>query len=62
MSIRIVRRRPILLLLVHYWIPVSVIANAGVWTFLVKTRTGWRFWGDWCGAGKPRRWRNYYCY
>ena len=47
---------------IHYSIPVSVIANAGAWTFIVKTRRGWRFWGNWCGAGKPRRWRTYYCY
>ena len=47
---------------IHYWIPVSVIANAGGWTFIVKTKAGWRFWGDWCGAGKPRKWRNTYCY
>ena len=47
---------------IHYWIPVSVIVNAGAWTFIVKTKAGWRFWGDWCGAGKPRKWRNTYCY
>jgi hypothetical protein len=47
---------------IHYWIPVSVISNAGGWTFLVKTRSGWRFWGHWCGAGKSEKWRNYYCY
>jgi hypothetical protein len=47
---------------IHYWIPVSVIANTGAWTFIVKTKTGWRFWGNWCGAGKPRSWRAHYCY
>jgi hypothetical protein len=46
---------------IHYWIPVSVIVGTGAWTYIVKTRTGWRFWGNWCGAGKPRNWRNAYC-
>jgi hypothetical protein len=47
---------------IHYGIPVSVIASAGGWTFIVKTKAGWRFWGNWCGAGKHRRWQNTYCY
>jgi len=47
---------------IHYSIGVSVIANAAVWTFFVKTKRGWRFWGDWCGAGKRRKWRNSHCY
>ncbi len=46
---------------IHYSIPVSVIASAGGWVFIVKTRTGWQFWGNWCGAGKSRQWRAYYC-
>ena len=46
---------------IHYWIPVSVIVGTGAWTYIVRTRTGWRFWGNWCGAGKPRSWRNAYC-
>jgi hypothetical protein len=29
---------------IHYWIPVSVIVNTGAGTFIVKTKTGWRFW------------------
>jgi hypothetical protein len=46
---------------VYYPIAVSVIASAGGYSFLTKTRTGWRFWGFWCGAQKPVRWRNTYC-
>jgi hypothetical protein len=42
--------------------PVSVIASAGGWEFIVKTRTGWQFWGNWCGAGKSQQRRTYYCY
>ena len=47
---------------IHYEIPVAPMASsADVYTFFVKTRSGWRFWGDWCGAGKPRRWRSANC-
>jgi hypothetical protein len=27
----------------------------------VKTRSGWRFWGKWCGAGQSKAWRRQYC-
>ena len=46
---------------IHYDLPVSVIAGQGGSAFLVKTRTGWRLWGNWCGAGNTRQWRNTYC-
>jgi hypothetical protein len=39
---------------IHYELPVSIIAGPGGWPFFVKTRTGWQFWGYWCGAGKTR--------
>jgi hypothetical protein len=46
---------------IHYGMPESVIANTGVYTFLVKTKRGWRFWGDWCAAGQSRAWRRKNC-
>jgi hypothetical protein len=46
---------------IHYYIPVSVIAAAGGNEFVVRTRVGWRLWGDWCGAGKPRGYRKTNC-
>jgi len=46
---------------IHYDVPVSVIAGPGVYVFFVKTRSGWRFWGKWCGAGQPKAWRRQYC-
>jgi hypothetical protein len=47
---------------IHYPIPVSEISSAAGWRFLVKTRTGRRFWGNWCGAGKSASWRAANCY
>jgi hypothetical protein len=47
---------------IHYFIPVSVIAGAGRNEFIVKTRVGWRLWGYWCGADKPRGWGKTHCY
>ena len=47
---------------IHYEIPVApMITSADVYAFFVKTRRGWRFWGSWCGAGKPARWRRANC-
>jgi hypothetical protein len=46
---------------IHYQIPVSVIAGPGAFPFFVKTRRGWRFWGNWCGAGRSKTWRRQYC-
>jgi hypothetical protein len=46
---------------IHYDIPVSVIAGPGTYVFFVKTRSGWRFWGNWCGAGQSRAWRRQNC-
>jgi hypothetical protein len=46
---------------VHYGMPASVIANTGVYAFFVKTRSGWRFWGQWCGAGESAAWRRKNC-
>jgi len=46
---------------IHYSVRVSVIAGAGGWRFFVKTRRGWLFWGNWCGADKSLKWRNTYC-
>jgi len=46
---------------IHYEIPIAVIAGLGPYPFFVKTRSGWRFWGSWCGADKPRQWRNSNC-
>jgi hypothetical protein len=47
---------------IHYPIPVAIIAKAAGWRFLVKTESGWRFWGNWCGAGRSRERRKSYCY
>lgn len=44
----------------HYSIPGGMASNQG-FPFLVKTRTGWKFWGYWCGADKSRKWRDKYC-
>jgi hypothetical protein len=41
--------------------PESVIANTGVYPFFVKTKRGWRFWGDWCAAGQSPAWRRKNC-
>jgi hypothetical protein len=47
---------------IHYEIPVApMVSTADVYTYFVKTRHGWRFWGDWCGAAKPPRWRAANC-
>jgi hypothetical protein len=46
---------------VHYGMPESIIANTGVYTFMVETRRGWRFWGDWCAAGRTKAWRRKHC-
>lgn len=46
---------------IHYRVPVSVIAGSGGFPFIVKTRTGWRFWGWWCGADKTPQWRKANC-
>jgi hypothetical protein len=46
---------------IHYDIPVSVIAGPGAYEFVVKTRVGWRLWGDWCGVGKPPGYRKSNC-
>jgi hypothetical protein len=46
---------------IHYGLPVASVANTGVYRFFVKTRRGWRFWGDWCGAGQAPTWRRKNC-
>jgi hypothetical protein len=46
---------------IHYDVPVSVIAGPGVYVFFVKTTSGWRFWGNWCGASQSKAWRRQYC-
>ena len=46
---------------IHYPIPVSVIAVAAGYRFIVLTRGGWRFWGYWCGLGRSTRWKTTYC-
>jgi hypothetical protein len=44
------------------YFPVTLIAGLAGHPFLVKTRTGWRFWGNgWCGAGHSRAWRTRHC-
>jgi hypothetical protein len=47
---------------IHYPITVAIIAGLGGYNFFVKTRDGWRFWGDWCGATKSAQWRKKYCF
>jgi len=46
---------------IHYDITVAM-AGFGGWRFFVKTTTGWRFWGNWCGASKSRQWRKTNCF
>jgi hypothetical protein len=45
----------------HYTISVAIIAGLGGYEFAAKTRTGWRFWGTWCGAGASAAWRQANC-
>jgi hypothetical protein len=47
---------------IHYDMPASTIAGTGVYAFFVKTRGGWRFWGQWCGASQSAAWRNKNCF
>lgn len=46
---------------VHYELPVAVIAGSAGFPFFVKTRSGWRFWGYWCGAGRSAAWGRQNC-
>jgi hypothetical protein len=45
----------------HYPVPGLTPSNQG-YPFLVKTKTGWKFWGYWCGAGRSRTWYERYCF
>jgi hypothetical protein len=46
---------------IHYDLPVGIIAGGGAYTFFVQTRSGWRFWGSWCGVLKSPKWRRANC-
>jgi hypothetical protein len=46
---------------IRWEIPRSVVAGTGGYAFFVKTRNGWRFWGNWCGAGRSASWRLLHC-
>lgn len=46
---------------IQYDLILSVIAGSQRYPFLVKTASGWRFWGEWCGAGRPAAWRAANC-
>jgi integrase len=46
---------------IRYELPISIIVGSAGYPFFVKTRTGWRFWGYWCGAGHSRAWRTEHC-
>lgn len=46
---------------VHYDLPVAVVAGLAGYPFFVKTRSGWQFWGWWCGAGRSSAWGRQNC-
>jgi hypothetical protein len=45
---------------INYTFP-TVIAGESAHVFFTRTRHGWVFWGDWCGAGQSSSWRHKYC-
>lgn len=45
---------------VRYSFPTVIAGQAG-YAFFTKTPSGWRFWGNWCGAGESPGWRKANC-
>jgi hypothetical protein len=46
---------------IQYDLIAAGIAGTQDYPFLVKTASGWRFWGSWCGAGRTSAWRAANC-
>lgn len=50
---------------IEYWLPVyaatGYTVGATLYPFVVKTRTGWRFWGNWCGLAQSASFRAKMC-
>lgn len=47
---------------IHFQVGPAITASNDIYTFLVDTRDGWRFWGDWCGVSESAQWRRANCH